>query len=195
METPLLTTERLALRPMTEDDIGFIYELFGRHETNEYSSYGDVGSLEEAKRLYEAFMAPGHEDRFRVAIVLRETGEPIGTLGLHGFSGRDGRAELGYDLLREHWGRGYMTEAARELVRYGFAEMGLNRIEATIDPENKRSVNLIERLGFMREGLLREKYFYGGRRRDELVYGLLRSDWEEHIMPPKHSPSYSPSTQ
>ena len=60
----------------------------------------------------------------------------------------------------------------------GFAEMGLNRIEATIGPENTRSVNVVERLGFRKEGLLRERFFYGGRRRDELVYGLLRSDRE-----------------
>ena len=179
METPRLETERLLLRPITVEDMGFVYELFSRPETNRYSGHEELGSLEEAEELYDKYMRPGPPSRFRVAVELKETGEPVGTLGLYSYSERDGRAELGYDLLEEHWGRGIMTESVREVVRYGFEEIGLNRIEATIDPENTRSVRLVERLGFRREGFLRERFFYSGKRRDELVYGLLKSDWDD----------------
>ena len=179
METPRLETERLVLRPITVEDMGFVYELFSRPETNRYSGHESPKSLEEAGELYDKYMKPGSPSRFRVAVELKETGEPVGTLGLYSYSERDGRAELGYDLLEEHWGRGIMTESVREVVRYGFEEIGLNRIEATIDPENTRSVRLVERLGFRREGFLRERFFYSGKRRDELVYGLLKSDWDD----------------
>lgn len=177
METPRLETERLVLRPITVEDMGFVYELFSRPETNRYSGHESLSSLEEAKNMYDKYMKPGSPNRFRLAVELKETGGPVGTLGLYSYSERDRRAELGYDLLEEHWGRGIMTEAVREVVRYGFEVLGLNRVEATMDPLNTRSVRLVERLGFKREGRLRERYIYKDGRRDEFVYGLLRSDW------------------
>jgi len=177
VETPRLETERLVLRPITVEDLGFVYELFSRPETNRYSGHEELGSLEEAEELYDKYMRPGPPSRFRVAVELKETGEPVGTLGLYSYSERDRRAELGYDLLEEHWGRGIMTEAVREVLSYGFEALGLNRVEATMDPLNTRSVRLVERLGFKREGHMRERYIYKGGRRDEIVYGLIRSDW------------------
>lgn len=178
METPRLETERLVLRPITVEDMGFVYELFSRPETNRYSGHESPRSLEEAGDMYDKYMKPGSPSRFRLAVELKETGEPVGTLGLYSYSERDGRAELGYDLLVNHWGRGIMTEAVREVLRYGFEALSLNRVEAIMDPLNTRSVRLVERLGFKREGRLRERYLYKERRRDELVYDLLRSDWE-----------------
>ena len=177
METPLLETERLRLRPMTEADLGFIYRLFSDPETNRYSSYPDLAAPEDAGRMYGGYLRPGFEDHFRLALELRETGEAVGTLGLYRYSERDRRAELGYDLLKGQWGRGYMTEAAGALLGYGFGELGLNRVEATVDPLNLRSVRLLERLGFTLEGRMRERYMYKGGVHDELFYGLLRKDW------------------
>jgi ribosomal-protein-alanine N-acetyltransferase len=177
METPRLETERLVLRPINVEDMGFVYELFSRPETNRYSGHESLGSMEEAGELYDKYMKHGSASRFRVAVELKETGEPVGTLGLYSYSERDGRAELGYDLLEEHWGRGIMTEAVGAVLRYGFEVLGLNRVEATMDPLNTRSVRLVERLGFKSEGHMREKYLYKGRSRDELIYSLLRSEW------------------
>jgi ribosomal-protein-alanine N-acetyltransferase len=177
LETPRLETERLILRPITMEDRGFIYELFSSPETNRYSSHESLRNLEEAGEMYDGYLKPGFPSHFRVAVELKETGEPVGTLGLYSYSERDRRAELGYDLLEEHWGRGIMTEAVGAVLRYGFEVLGLNRVEATMDPLNTRSVRLVERLGFKSEGHMREKYLYKGRSRDELIYSLLRSEW------------------
>ena len=157
--------------------MGFIYELFSCPETNRYSSHENLRNLEEAGEMYEEYLKPGFPSHFRVAVELKETGEPVGTLGLYSYSERDRRAELGFDLLKEHWGRGIMTEAVREVLRYGFEGLGLNRVEATMDPLNTRSVRLVEHLGFKREGHMREKYLYKDVHRDELMYSLLRSEW------------------
>jgi len=178
METPLLETERLRLRPMTETDLGFTYRLFSDPETNRYSSYDGLATPEDAVRMYKGYLRPGFEDHFRVALELRETGEAVGTMGLYKYSERDRRAELGYDLLRSHWGRGIMSEAVGALLGYGFGELGLDRVEATVDPLNLRSVRLLERLGFTLEGRMRERYWYKGGPHDELVYGLLKRDWD-----------------
>lgn len=177
MDTPTLKTHRLLLRPATQGDIPFVLNLFSRSETNRYSAYGDISTPEEAQRLFDAFLKPGSETHFRLVADLRGSGEAVGTLGLYSYSEANRRAELGYDLLREHWGRGLMTEAVRELLRYAFEELGLNRVEATTDPENAASIRVLEKTGFTREGLMRERHFYKGGFHDEAFFGVLASDW------------------
>jgi len=122
METPTITSERLRLRPITSDDIDFIYELFGRSETNRYSEYPDLKTREEAVDMYEKFMKPGGEGHFRVLI--ERLGKPVGTIGMYGHSKDHKRAEMGYDLTREHWGNGYMTEAVRRWSPTGSKPLG-----------------------------------------------------------------------
>lgn len=177
METPMLETLRLLLRQITETDIEFIYRLFSRLETNKYSSYDDLQSLGEAEKMYENYLKPGFESHFRVIVELKESREPVGTLGLYNYSEKDLRAVLGYDLLKEYWGRGIMTEAVIELLKYGFECLGLNRIEATVDPENIPSVRLLERVQFIAEGRMSDRFFYRGGFHDECVFGLLKSSW------------------
>lgn len=177
METPNLETARLALRPLTEEDLDFIYRLFSDPETNRYSSSEDLATPEDARRLYEGYLRPGFPSHFRLAAELRETGEAVGTLGLYRYSVRDRCAVLGCDLLRTHWRRGYMAEAVEALLCYGFGELGLNRVEATVDPLNLSSTRILERLGFTLGGLMRERYVYKGGAHDEPIYGLLKKDW------------------
>ena len=177
METPTLETPRLLLRPITEADIEFIYRLFSRPETNRYSNYNDLRGLGEAEEMYENYLRPSFEDHFRVIVELKEGHEPAGTLGLYNYSERDKRAVLGYDLLREYWGRGIMNEAVAELLRYGFEYLGLNRIEATVDPKNIPSVRLLERLQFTAEGCMSDRHFYKGGFHDECVFEFLKSKW------------------
>jgi len=177
METPRLMTERLVLRPLTEGDLDFIFSLFSDPETNRYSSSDDLATPEDARGMYEGYLRPGFPSHFRLAAELRDTGEAVGTLGFYRYSERDRGAVLGYDLLRTHWGRGYMAEAVEALLVYGFGELGFNRVEATVDPLNLRSVKLLVRLGFTLEGCMREKYVYKGGVHDEAVYSLLKRDW------------------
>lgn len=172
-----LETERLVLRTMTLNDIDFIYDLFSAPETNRFSEYDDVKSMEEAIDLYDRFMKPGSPTHFRLGVEHKETKELVGTLGFYAYSKEHKRAEIGFDLLKSHWGKGIMIEAVGALIRYGFDELELNRIEATVDPNNERSIRLLERTGFKNEGRLRERYFYKGRYHDELVFGILKEDW------------------
>jgi ribosomal-protein-alanine N-acetyltransferase len=175
--TPRLETERLILRPLTEGDLGFIFSLFSDPETNKYSSSEDLATPEDAQRMYEGYLKPGFPSHFRLAAELKETGEAVGTLGLYMYSERYRSVVLGYDLLKAHWGHGYMAEAVGALLCYGFGELGLNRVEATVDPLNLRSVRLLEMLGFTLERCMRERYLYKGGAHDELIYGYLKKDW------------------
>ncbi len=179
MDTPILSTPRLTLRPTTPEDIPFIHKLFTRRETNIYSGYDDIVTLAEAEKMYETYLKPGFPNHFRVVIELKETIEPIGTIGLYYYSKENRRAEMGYDLLKEHWGMGLMTEAVEEILRYGFEELNLNRVEATTDSENVASNRVLERTGFTIEGRLKQRHIYKGKLHDELFFGLLAGEWKK----------------
>jgi RimJ/RimL family protein N-acetyltransferase len=115
----------------------------------------------------------------RLAVERREDPRVLGEVLLFNFSSTSRRAELGYALARSAWGAGYIREALPPLVEFGFDELGLNRLHATIDPRNSASAHVLERLGFRREGTLRENSIMRGEVSDDGIYGLLRSEWEE----------------
>lgn len=102
------------------------------------------------------------------AITLKENGAFLGTVSYEGFRS-DARGEIGYDLGRAYWGKGYMREALEEVIRYGFEDLGLREIEALIDPRNTRSIRQVEKLGF---SFAREK-------EGEFRYKLSRKRWSK----------------
>jgi RimJ/RimL family protein N-acetyltransferase len=116
-------------------------------------------------------------DLYQLAINRRTDGQMIGTCTLHKLFAQNRRAELGYLLGRAYWGQGYMHEALQALVDHAFQAMQLHRLEADIDPRNAASARSLERLGFVREGLLRERWIVGGEISDSALYGLLAVDW------------------
>jgi ribosomal-protein-alanine N-acetyltransferase len=175
---PRIETQRLILRGLSEDDIPFLFEHFGEDEINAYVSDDNVTSLEEAKELFQKYIAP-RPHLFRLGLVLKETGNLIGTLGLYGIDRVNRRAVVGADLMKEYWGKGLMSEAFRRLICYAFTEMGLNRIEASADPQNLRSIRLMERCGFKKEGVLRQRFYYKGAYHDDAIYSILKKEWRD----------------
>jgi RimJ/RimL family protein N-acetyltransferase len=87
------------------------------------------------------------------------------------------RAELGFALGRNHWGQGFMAAALPAVLEFAFNTMELHRVYADTDPRNDASIRVLERLGFRREGVLREHYLVQGEPQDAIMYGLLRSEW------------------
>jgi RimJ/RimL family protein N-acetyltransferase len=120
-------------------------------------------------------MADG--EHVRLALERIDDGAMIGVCTLFAFSEQCRRAEVGYGLAPHAWGRAYMDEALRALLGHGFGTLGLNRVEADIDPRNEASARSLERLGFRKEGLLRERWIVGDEVSDSALYGLLQRDW------------------
>ena len=87
------------------------------------------------------------------------------------------RAEIGYCLRSAHWGRGYMGEALSALIDHAFGVLKLRRLEADVDPNNAGSLRILDRMGFQREGLLRERWNVGGEIQDSALLGLLAREW------------------
>ena len=115
---------------------------------------------------------------FEWGLVRREDDLVIGTCTLAHLDAANRRAELGFALGSNHWGNGYMGEALGALLAFSFDELSLHRLEADVDPRNDASIRLLEKLGFQREGHLRERWLVNGVVADTLFYGLLQREWQ-----------------
>ena len=132
---------------------------------------------ERGRAMVERDLAHSARDYLRLGIALAADGTLLGTCALWRIDAQNRRAELGYLLDARHWGVGSMHEALSALLDYGFTELDLNRVEADTDSRNERSTRLLERLGFAREGLFRERCIVDGEVSDSAMYGLLRREW------------------
>ncbi len=110
-------------------------------------------------------------------VALSDSDVVIGSTTLFHIDVDQGRAEVGYALGREHWGQGYMNEALQALLGHAFNVLDFRRLEADVDPRNEGSIRTLERLGFQREGFLRERWHVAGEIQDAYFYGLLKREW------------------
>jgi [ribosomal protein S5]-alanine N-acetyltransferase len=174
--TATLETARLKIRPYAEADISELVPLIGAREVA--ATTGRIAhpyTMEHAKQ----FLAKIEVDpEVRMAITLRADGALIGGIGLR-IVEQHRHAELGYWLGVPYWGKGYATEAAREMLRYGFEDLRLHRIFASYFKGNDASRRILEKLGMRYEGCQREHVRKWDHVFDLELYGLLRRDWED----------------
>ncbi len=174
----ILETPRLRPRALIDGDIPALFAIFSDVEAMRYWSHPAMADIAEAGALLRDIQR--HDEAgtlFQWGIARREDDLVIGTCTLHRIDRQHRRAELGYILRRDLWGRGLAHEALTALVNHAFGTMGLHRLEADIDPRNTGSIRSVERLGFRLEGQLRERYFLAGEIQDSLIYGLLAPEW------------------
>lgn len=175
---PIITTPRVVLRWISEEDIDSLYEIFSSPQVMRYWSSAPLPDREAAADLQRE-IAEGNESEtmLKWGLALRDSDTVIGTTTLFNLSLDNGRAELGYAMAHAHWGKGYMNEALTALVSHAFEVMELRRLEADVDPRNAASIRTLERLGFQREGFLRERWHVNGEIQDAFFYGLLHREW------------------
>jgi RimJ/RimL family protein N-acetyltransferase len=172
---PNLQTERLVLRPYREADIPELLPLIG---TREVAATTLRIAHPYTERDARAFFALAEEpDKLWLAITLRGNGQQIGGIGLR-IEMQQQHAELGYWLGVPYWGQGYATEAAREMLRYGFEDLGLHRIFASHFKHNPASGRILKKLGMKYEGCQREHLRKWDQWVDSELYGLLRHEWQ-----------------
>jgi RimJ/RimL family protein N-acetyltransferase len=177
---PTLTGARVRLRWLVPSDVNALYGVFSNAEVMRYWVRPPFEHEGEARDLLAKIERMFREQSlFQWGIAPFDDDRVIGTCTLAHVDASNLRAELGYALGREHWRRGLMGEALTLLLAFAFGELGLRRLEADVDPRNAASIRSLERLGFRREGFLRERWCVSGEIQDALFYGLLRRDWEE----------------
>jgi [ribosomal protein S5]-alanine N-acetyltransferase len=177
-EPIVIVTQRLTLRYLGEADLPEFYNIFSHPEVMRYWSspaWTDMAQAEQALARIMAGYQSGND--YQLGIERQADHALVGTCTIFHFHLPSRRAEIGYALGRPYWGKGYMHEALQGLIRYAFTTLDLNRLEADIDPRNAASARILERLGFQREGFLRERWIVGGEISDTWLYGLLRREW------------------
>ena len=179
LPTPTLLTPRLRLRPVTSADADALYAL---HSNAHVLRYWDSPPWTEPARA-ERFIAASRQlaedgSGARLAIDRVDDGAFLGWCGLTRWNPTYRSASMGYCLNEAAWGLGYATEAAHAVLRWAFDTLDLNRVQAEADTRNAASARVLEKLGFLREGTLREDCVVNGEVSDSWVYGLLRRDWQ-----------------
>jgi ribosomal-protein-alanine N-acetyltransferase len=175
MGTPTLRTERLVLREPIRADAPAVLVFRGDPRVQRFNDE-PLRDVAAAATLIDFLRAESASDVRRHWVITADDAV-IGLIGLHTWEHHHRRAELGYDMAVSHWGQGIAGEAARAVIDYGFTTMRLHRIEAHTIADNHRSVRLLERLGFQREGTLRGYSWEDDLAfHDSAVYGLLSTD-------------------
>jgi ribosomal-protein-alanine N-acetyltransferase len=174
---PTLDAGRVRLRWLTDADVPALFDIFGDPEVTRYWGFAVLPDLAAAAAL----LVDIHQ-QFRAGTLFQwgveaAGGQLVGTCTLARLDPANRRAELGFALGRAFWGRGYMAAALPAVLEFAFGRLGLHRVFADTEPHNAPAIRALERLGFRREGLLREHYLVQGEPQDAVVYGLLRSEW------------------
>jgi ribosomal-protein-alanine N-acetyltransferase len=176
---PLLTTERLTIRWIDESDVADQYALFSDPKLLLHVGTAPWTSMSQANEWMERTLRAYTDGTSLVfGITTTQVDRIVANIRLFNFDSGAFRAEVGYILDQSHHGQGIMFEAMSAILGYAFDVLELNRIEADVDPGNAPSIALLERLGFEREGLLRERWMKGGDTSDSLIFGLLRRNWQ-----------------
>ena len=174
---PILSTERMILREITLKDAPSLYKLFTDDDNVRVFGYRIDGGLDEAEHIIERWTeAYEKESGYRWGIVLKETGELIGNIGLRNMAKEHYRTEIGYIIDKKYWRQGLMYEALQPVIRFGFDEIGFNRIDATAFTENEASRGLLEKMNFKMEGVLRKSYYFDGNFFDTYIYSLIKGE-------------------
>lgn len=176
---PTLDAPRVRLRWLTAADVDALFDIFSDVTMMRFWSTPPMKERTEA----EALLARIHgqfADRsgYQWAVERKDDGRLLGTCTLFHLHAANQRAEIGYCLASAYWKKGYMSEALTALLDYAFGPMGLRRLEADVDPRNDSSLRIIGKLGFRKEGLLRERWNVGGEIQDSAFLGLLAREWE-----------------
>lgn len=182
LTTPTLHTERLRLRPFVEADADALFTMHSDARVLRYWDAPPWADRSRATRFLASCRQMAEEGTgVRVAVDAGPDGGFIGWCGLARWNPDFRSAAIGYCFGEAAWGHGYGTEAAGALLQWAFSTLDLNRVQAETDTRNLASARVLEKLGFVREGTLREDCVVAGEVSDSWVYGLLRREWSPPV--------------
>ncbi|MBU8785039.1 MULTISPECIES: GNAT family N-acetyltransferase [Bacillus] len=171
---PEIETDRLVLREITDLDTESVFDCFSNEKVTRYYGQDTFETKEQARHLIALFKQNYVENRgIRWGIQIKGEEKLIGTIGFNAWSPKHKRAEIGYELNPKYWRKGYATEAIARIVEYGSGDMGLTRIGAVVFIQNEGSNQVLTKLGFQKEGVLRNYMYQNGVLHDTYVYSIL----------------------
>ena len=174
-----IVTKRLRLSPLLASDAQALFEYRSDPDVCRYQSF-EPGSLEDARAFIgglanETFGVP--DSWFQFGIRPLESGLLVGDLGVHFLPDEPRQVEIGFTLAARHQGRGYATEAVVAVLDHLFVARKMHRVFASVDPRNEACLALLNRVGMRREAHFRQSLWFKGEWADDVVCGLLASEW------------------
>jgi RimJ/RimL family protein N-acetyltransferase len=174
-----IRTQRLLIRKLFMADKEALFGYRSLPEVWKYQSWRPthIGQAEAFIRE-NAETLPNTPDAWMQLAVCLPDGRLIGDIGVH-FLGDGAQAEIGYTLHPDYQGGGYATEAVRAILGYLFRELGKHRVTASVDPDNLRSILLLQRIGFRQEAHFIKSFWMDGQWLDDCVFAMLEEEWAE----------------
>ena len=175
---PEISTERLTLREIKQKDAESIYKILSDPEVIKYDTFDlltDIKQVEDLIRWFENEYQKKHAIFW--GICLKNQSEVIGFCKFE-VEVPQVRADIGYDLRSDYWNKGIMTETLNAVIEYTLNNIGVNRIEAAVSTENKGSIRVLEKLGFVKEGILRERSYFKGKCHDMMMLSILKNEYK-----------------
>ncbi|GGJ63886.1 GNAT family N-acetyltransferase [Virgibacillus salexigens] len=178
MKQPILHTPRLKLRKITLADLPAMFAYTSLDGVTKYLPFDTHKRVEDTKLFIDYVLDQYTNCRLAPwAIELQSTNTFLGTIEYVFWEQENNTAEIAFVLSNHYWGRGIITEAAREVIRFGFEEMDLERVQARCFNANIASQRVLTKNGFQFEGTLRKRLFSKGKQQDIRVYSLLRQEY------------------
>jgi len=176
------------MRPLSPDDAEAILRyrsdpVINRHQGWIPSTIQDVIDFIETRISSTIDIA---DTWYQFVLIRKDTGELIGDVGLHFFDAALKQVELGCSIDKNYQGNGFATEALREAMHYVFVKLDKQRIVASVDPRNSKSIALIERLGLKKEAHYKERFQIRGEWVDDVIYAIQKEDWMNNRREPSN---------
>lgn len=174
---PEFESERIRFRKINLDDAKDLFLIRSNDDVMRFMDVPRHHSISDSEKLIHTIdKSYKEESGIDWSIIEKQSNTFIGYIGFIRIFPEHCRAEIGYALKPEYWGKGYMYETINCMVRFGFEEMNLHSIEANVNPLNERSKKVLERIGFNKEAHFRENYLFNGEFLDSIIYSLLEKD-------------------
>jgi ribosomal-protein-alanine N-acetyltransferase len=173
---PIIATERLVLRQITNDDVDDVFAFRSNWEAMQYISRPIATTTEDVLKLI-AMMNDFYANNKAISwgICFKDTNKVIGTIGYVHIDTDNFRAEIGYMLDPSYHRQSIMQEAIEPVIDWGFNTIQLHSIEATVNPDNIASKNILLKNGFIQEAYFKENFYYEGQFLDTVIFSLLKS--------------------
>ena len=180
---PVIYKDELILKKPLITHFKDIFEIFSNEEVVMYDIFPKMANYDQAKRYIERYEKEfAEKEEITWIIHDRNSEESVGVCCLGDFDFDSQRCEIGYDIKRRFWNQGYATKTIKAITEYAFKELGLNRVEAFISPENKASIRVLEKCGYSYEGLLRQRDLIKGKLEDAYVMALLKDEYKKSLL-------------
>lgn len=170
---PILQTERLDLIEIKQKHLTDIFKLFSDDNVTKFYNINTLTIEKDAQKYLDWFKTRFNEKLgIRWGIALKDKTDIIGTIGFNNFT-KNHRANIGYDLQKDYWNNGFISESLTSVIKFGFEKLEINRIEAEVMPGNIYSEKALIKFGFIREGLLRDWMLWNEMHYDMIMYSLI----------------------